>query len=354
MRHCWANRKFYLGLLSSVIFLALAMQQVDWARTASTLRDADWLLVSLGIVAAVATIVTFSFRWRLLLSSTAELSVNDTFSYIMIGYLANIVFPLRLGEVARAVLLGKKHGISASLVFGSVVLERTLDLLTVLLLAVAISFAIDIPPVIRTGMMILAGTGLVVVVALLFLSRSGNLVLRWVGRLADFAPGSIAERVTMLADRFVEGLSALRHGRQLGLVLCLSALAWTIAGTASVSFIAAFHLPAPWYAGFFVLTVTNLGSAIPSSPGFIGVYHYLAVMALSVWVPDKSEALAYAIGTHGISVLLNILLGCVCLAREGIALNSVGSMGEVVQQSNVSRNQEVESIVLSQASPPER
>ena len=353
MRHCWANRKFYLGLLSSVIFLALAMQQVDWARTASTLRDADWLLVSLGIVAAVATIVTFSFRWRLLLSSTAELSVNDTFAYIMIGYLANIVFPLRLGEVARAVLLGKKHRISASLVFGSVVLERTLDLLTVLLLAVAISFAIDIPPVIRAGMMILAGAGLVMLVALLFLSRSENRVFGWVGRLSGFAPRILAERLTMLVERFAEGLSALRHGRELGLVLCLSALAWTIAGTASVSFIAAFHLPAPWYAGFFVLTVTNLGSAIPSSPGFIGVYHYLAVMALSVWVPDKSEALAYAIGTHGISVLLNILLGCACLAREGIALNGIGATGKIVQEPNASQDRDVRSFVLTQASPPD-
>jgi uncharacterized protein (TIRG00374 family) len=329
MRHSWANRKFCVGVLSSAIFLTLALHQVDWARTAAILRETNWVLVCLGIGSAVATLVTFAFRWRVLLSSTAELSVKDTFSYIMIGYLANIVFPLRMGEVARAVLLGRRHGISASLVFGSVVLERTLDLLTVLLLAVAISFAMDIPPVIRAGMMILAGAGLVVLVALLLLSRSESHVLCWVGRLSGFAPRILAERLAMLVERFAEGLSALRHGRELGLVLCLSALAWTIAGTAAVSFIAAFHLPAPWYAGFFVLTVTNLGSAIPSSPGFIGVYHYLAVMALSVWVPDKSEALAYAIGTHGLSMLMNILVGCVCLAKEGIAFRSIGVIGGV-------------------------
>jgi uncharacterized membrane protein YbhN (UPF0104 family) len=119
----------------------------------------------------------------------------------------------------------------------------------------------------------------------------------------------------------------------------LSALAWLIAGTAAVSYIAAFHLQAPWYAGFFVLTVTNLGSAIPSSPGFIGVYHYLAVVALSVWVPDKSEALAYAIGTHGVSMFLNILLGCACLAREGIALERIGATNGIVQEATTSENQ---------------
>jgi uncharacterized protein (TIRG00374 family) len=327
------------------------MRQVDWDRTIATLAKADWLLASLGIIAAVATIVTFAFRWRLLLSSAAQLSVRDTFSYITIGYLANIIFPLRLGELARAVLLGKKHGISASLVFGSVVLERTLDLLTVLILAVGISLLMDIPGVIRGGMMILAGAGLVVLIALLFLSLSGNRVRRWVSGLSGFAPRTVAERVAIVVERFAEGLSALRHGRELGLVLGLSALAWVIAGTATVSYITAFHLPAPWYAGFFVLTVTNLGSAIPSSPGFIGVYHYLAVLALSVWVPDKSEALGFAIGTHGISMLTNILLGCTCLAREGIALRSIAATGDLVQQSTTAQKQDRKSLLLPQASP---
>jgi hypothetical protein len=119
-----------------------------------------------------------------------------------------------------------------------------------------------------------------------------------------------------------------------------------------MSYIAAFHLHAPWYAGFFVLTVTNLGSAIPSSPGFIGVYHYLAVLALSVWIPDKSEALGYAIGTHGINVLTNILIGCTCLAREGIALQSIAATGgEIVQEPIASQARDGNSFLVRQASP---
>jgi glycosyltransferase 2 family protein len=349
----WSTgQKFWVGVLSSTIFLTLALQQVDWARTMATLRGVNWALVSLGIGATVAPIVIFAFRWRLLLSSTAELSVKDTFSYIMIGYLANIVFPLRMGEVARAVLLGRRHGIKASVVFGSVVLERTLDVLTILVLALFVSFMMNIPPVVRAGMITFAVAGLAAFVALFFLARNGNRVLNSLGRLSGFAPGTLAARLAMLAARFAEGLATLRDGRELGSVLCLSALAWAIAGTATISYIAAFHLDAPWYAGFFVLTVTNLGSAIPSSPGFIGVYHYLAVLALSVWIPDKSEALGYAIGTHGISVLVNILLGCTCLAREGIALQSIPATGgEIVQEPIASQRRDGNSFLLRQASP---
>lgn len=108
------------------------------------------------------------------LAGSATLSVHDTFSYIMIGSLANTVLPLRLGEVARAVLLGRQRGIGASLVLGSVIVERTLDVLTMLMLALGISFMMNIPPVIRVGMMTFASAGLVALVGLLLLARTGN------------------------------------------------------------------------------------------------------------------------------------------------------------------------------------
>lgn len=182
MRHSWANRKFCLGVLSSAVFLTLALQQVDWAKTAATLRDVNWTLASLGIGAAVTASVIFAFRWRLLLSNTAELSVRDTFSYIMIGYLANIVLPLRMGELARAVLLGRRRGIAASVVFGSVVLERTLDVLAILMLALCVSFMMNIPPVVRAGMITFAAAGLAAFVTLFFWLEAEIVSLaRWAG-----------------------------------------------------------------------------------------------------------------------------------------------------------------------------
>jgi hypothetical protein len=215
-------------------------------------------------------------------------------------------------------------------VFGSVVLERTLDVLTILMLALCLSFIMNIPPVIQAGMIIFAGAGVVALVGLLILARHGNRVRSWVARLPGLV--TLAEHLSVLVARFAQGLGTLRDARKLGSALCLSVVAWAIAGAATMAYVAAFHLHAPWYAGLFVLTVVNLGSAIPSSPGFIGVYHYLAVLALSVWVTDKSEALGYAIGTHGINVLTNILIGCTCLAREGIAFQSISAVDQVVQE----------------------
>jgi uncharacterized protein (TIRG00374 family) len=320
MKPSWTDRKFWLGLACSALLMFLAVRQVHWERTAATLQGANWWLMCLGIGALVAAFGVFACRWRVLLSSTTRLSFQMTFSYLMIGYLANTVLPLRLGEVARATLLGKRQKISPSLVLGSVVLERVLDVLTVLMLALGVSLLMDIPPVVQAGMMIFAGVGLVVLLSLFWLARTESRVPGWAVYLPSRLARLPAERLAGLVARFVRGLSSLRNGPQLALAFLLSASGWIMAGIGTIAFIAAFHLPAPWYAGFFVLAVVNLGGAIPSSPGGLGVYHYLAMLALSVWVSDKSVTLGYAIGIHGVNVLTNIIIGGACLAKEGIVL----------------------------------
>lgn len=322
----WIERRFWLGLVFSALFLFLAVRQADWAKTVATLRPADLRLMGLGIALLLGTFVVFAFRWRVLLSASALLQVGDTFSYIMIGYLANTVLPLRLGDVARAALMGKRRNLGASLVLGSVMLERTLDVLTVLALALALSLIVDIPPVVRAGMTTLAGSALVALTGLFLLARNEDRLPGLVVRLPGFIPRTPSERVAGLVARFAGGLRTLRDGRQLGQALLLSGLAWALAGAGTICWVAAFHLPVPWYAGLFVLAVINLGGAIPSSPGAIGVYHYLAVLALSVWVTDKSVALGYAIATHGVSIAVNVILGTAALWRSGLGFGQLSRL----------------------------
>lgn len=315
--------RFWLGLALSGVFLYLAVRQVDWAQTAATLRTANLFLVGLGLSLLVVAYGLFAVRWRVLLQPAASVSVRDTFSFIMIGYLANTILPLRLGDVARAALLGRQRNVSASLVFGTVVLERVLDIVAVLVLALAMALVVELPTVVRAGMMTFAGMALVAVALLLLLAYSESRLPDLVQRLPTWARGLQTQRLIGLATRFAGGLRVLRNRRQLGQVLVLSGLAWVAAGAGQVCWVRAFHLPPPWYAGLFILAVINLGGAIPSSPGAIGVYHYLAGLALSVWQVDRSTALGYAIATHGLNLLLNTLLGLVFLWRENLTLTQL-------------------------------
>jgi uncharacterized protein (TIRG00374 family) len=308
------------------VFLFLAVRQADWAKTADTLRAADLLLVVPGLGLLVTAYGVFAIRWRALLLPAARVSVGDTFSFIMIGYLANTVLPLRLGDVARAALLGRRCRVSASLVFGTVVLERVLDIVTILGLALVLALVIDLPPMVRGGLTSFAAAALVAMVGLVLLAYNERRLPGLPAQLGPWAGSEVAVRLAGLVSRFAAGLQVLRDARQAGLVLLLSALPWAIAGAGTICWVLAFHLPVPWYAGLFVLVVINLGGAIPSSPGAIGVYHYLAVLAVSVWEVDKSAALGYAIATHGLNLVLTTLLGLALLWRENLDLVDLRSV----------------------------
>jgi uncharacterized protein (TIRG00374 family) len=315
-----------LGFGVSGIFLALIARTVDWDGTAAALWQADWRLVGAGAGALVATLVIFSVRWQVLLSGTARLPLGATFSYLMIGYLANTVLPLRLGDLARAGLAGRRHAIDPPRVFGSILLERVLDLLILLALILGLSLVIDVPTVIRAGMTVLAAAGLGGLAFLAVLAAARDRLPGLAALLPGFVPRAPVDQLLGLTARFAGGLRTLRSARQLGEGLALSGLAWALAGLGTYLWVQAFHLSVPWYAGLFLLAVINLGGAIPSSPGAVGVYHYLAVLALSVWVTDQGAALADAIGTHGVNIVLNVLIGCACLAREGLAIRTVAGL----------------------------
>lgn len=307
-----------VGLASTAAFSWLVLRRVEWAVTADALRGAAVPLLVVGAAALVATYALFAVRWRALLRETAPVSTADAFAFIMIGYLASTVLPFRLGDVARAVLLRRRYAVSAVRVGATIVLERLLDVVALLLIVLAVSSRVPIPAVARVSFLVVAAAGISAVVVLALLARSEARVWAIAARLPVIGRRLPLARLRPHLARFSAGLGALRSLREGAAVLGWSTAAWLLAGCANVAFVRAFHLSAPWYAGFFVLVVVNLGSTIPSSPGSLGVYHFLAVFALSPWVPDRSSALAFALVSHAVNIAINLTLGVAALTREEV------------------------------------
>ena len=318
-----ASVKSWIGLALSLLFLGLALRNVEWAGVWSSWRAArvDWLV--LGTALLVGSWVVAAFRWRLLLSGVAGLRTRDTFAFIMIGYLANTVLPLRLGDLARASLIGRKREFGISRALGSIAIERLMDVLMLVALTLALMRVLEIPAPIQAGLTGMVAAGLVGLVGLMAVSLNRKHLPRLTAFLAKIVPHRLADRVTTLLGNFSSGADVLHRPAGFLAVVALSAGVWLAAGAGTLAWVTAFHLEVPWYAGFFVLVMVNLGSAIPSSPGYIGVYHYLAMLALSLWTPDRNATLAYAIGTHALNMLANVGLGSFFLAREGVSLRNL-------------------------------
>jgi glycosyltransferase 2 family protein len=315
----------WLGFAVSLAFLYLALRNVQWGEVWASIRTARLELLLVGTAILYTGWLITALRWKILLYSSPGLRVRDTFAYIAIGYLANSVLPMRLGELARATLLGRKKGIGISRVLGSIALERVLDLLTVIAVAMGLALLMDIPPAIQTGVITLAAGGFGALLFLAVLAFHQEQLHRFTVLLGKIVPDRIAGKVMTLIHNFSAGAGVLRRPTGVLSVCGLSLLAWGLYGVSTWLATRAFHLPIPWYGAVLVLVVVNLGSAIPSSPGYVGVYHYLAVLALSVWMPDRNAALAYAIGSHALNILINVSMGSFCLTKEGLSLQSLKS-----------------------------
>jgi glycosyltransferase 2 family protein len=315
--------RFWLGILISAGFLFLAFRKVEWMEVVHVWAAARPALMIAGTFLLVVAWMVSAIRWKVILSPSPGLSIIDTFSFITIGYLANTILPLRLGDLARATLIGRQRRIGISRSLGSMALERVMDILSLLTIILGLMCVMEIPSVIRAGIMTMAGGAVVMLIGLVTLAWHREKLCYLRKLLGWFLPVRLADRLVTIIDRFSQGLDVIKHPLLLLAVYGLSMGVWMVTGVATYIWLYAFNLELPWHAGLFVLVVINLGSAIPSSPGYVGVYHYLAVLALSVFSIDRSPALAYAFGTHALNMLANVGLGAFFLAREGVSLQSI-------------------------------
>jgi glycosyltransferase 2 family protein len=317
-----------LGIVLTVACLMLGAYVVDWHRMLQVIAGADLGLIGLASVCQVATFFLFSLRWRQLIAVDNLPPLPRIFNFLMIGYLANAILPARPGDIIRAVLLRQVFGISFSYGFASVVVERLFDVLAICSLGVIVSFTVALPPLLLAGLYSLAAAGLGLVSALLVLTwryaSIGKLAARFPALFRYFFMRFLAEWL----ERFTSALRILYSAARMSISVLLTCLGW---GTLVVSFmilINAFQMRVSPAAALLVLASTNLGAVIPSSPGALGIYHFTAVLALSVWHVDMSTAVAFAIGAHAISIALHIVFGLSCAWIEGVGVRRLTSLAQ--------------------------
>lgn len=265
-----------------------------------------------GLVALRAQLV------RHLLRPVGTLGFGQTYRYICIGFLANNVLPFRAGDVARAGVINRGAGIPFPSVVGGLALERLLDMVMVAALALAaIQFAPALPRSIRIAALASGGGMTVALIVLVFIARRA-----W----REAAPGSggrLRTWVWNLWVRFSAGFAALGTARGVAAAAALAVAIWILALGTMVFRLAAFDLPATLPVGVVTLTCLGFGVAVPSAPGFIGVYHAAAVFALELFGIDREVAVAFGIFSWLVDVGVGSTAGAISLSIEGLGLGDL-------------------------------
>jgi len=311
--------KLWVGLVVSAAALALALRGINLRQVGETLAQAEYVYLVPATVAMLAYLVARSVRWRLLLGP--EVSLVRCFWVTNVGYLVSNVLPFRLGDPARAVVIGQGGKISTAAALSTVVVERVLDMLMVVaLLAGVTPFVSGVGGAMSAGL-VAGGAVLVALAVLLTLAFRPDWGRRLVRRVLGWLPRLDSERWARALDGLFEGLAPLRSGRKGLALLAWSVVTWALVVAYYWALMRAFLPRPPALAAPFLACVVGLGMAVPSSPGAVGVFHAVARYGLTApfGIPvDQAVTVAFAI--HAFQYVLMCVLGLVGLARESISL----------------------------------
>ena len=309
-----------LGIGISLLSIAAIFWLIDPAEVAAALQEANFTYLGLTGLYIAVYMGLRALRWRYLLQDTVPL--HSVFHIQNIGYMLTQILPFRLGDVARAVLVGKTPRVTVAQGMSTMMVERVLDmLLIVILLPLTLSEAQTIPVWMQQGAKVtslLAGTALVgfVVMARRWSEIRGLLEAR---QFAHAVPPRFHTWLTQ-ADNLMSGLAALTRWRSALFLLFLTALAWIPIILAYYTAMIAVHLPPDFAIAAFITCAGALSVAAPSSPGQIGVFHFGVMSALALVGQPSAPSASLAILYHATNFVMMILLGVLALLATHIPL----------------------------------
>lgn len=281
-----------------------------------------------------------SHRWVKMIEPISHIRLRDSFSIQHVGYFANITLPLRMGEVLKAVLIGNHASIPRSSALATVVEERMLDGLSLLLLIAIIAIVNALyfntvqgigrrigPAVLGIGLSALLLTVIVVILAFSRDPLGGVL-----GQIIRLLPKKIGAKVHLLADQFLAGLAMLRTGHKYAVIFTETAILWLMYGLQIYFALLAFGFntsvpiieATPLFASFIILLFGAVGLSVPSAPAGVGTFHAAVILALSLLgVSDSDIAAGFAVVLHAVTTIYYLAVGMFFLWREGMHIGEL-------------------------------
>jgi glycosyltransferase 2 family protein len=330
--------------IRTVIVVAIAaalvvvfLRNVDLRGVLSAIVRADlrWLVVSL--VASILSIVIRSLRWQYLLEPLGHASFANAFRATAVGFAASSILPARAGEVIRPYFLARHENMTATGAFATIILERVLDVLTVLVLLASSLFVFNRslgaanPNVFAamkwSGATALGGSIVALVVMFVFAGDPGR-IGRWMTRLEASVPSKLAGLIGGVAEKFARGLGAVRRPGRLFVALLWSFPLWLTIAAGMWAVLEAFGIDVPFTGSFLLVAVLVIGVAVPT-PGAIGGFHEAYRLGATKFfgAPDDA-AVGAAIVAHLFSIGPVLLLGLFFAAQVGLNLSGMRRLAE--------------------------
>ncbi len=306
-----------VALALAALLLVLAFRGVDWAAMWDRLRQARFALLGLAFLTFTGSYFIRGLRWRILLSADRPVSPLTAFWGICAGYLGNSFLPARAGEVVRSALIARKTGISVSYVLATAVVERVLDVAALVLISAGAVAALgSVPAWLVAATRVMAALAVAGIAAFFVIPRIHR-QLEWLLARLVRAEGLRTRLAGLLAQALL-GLRSVQSVPRAAGFVGLTAVIWLADAGSFIIVARAFSLTLALPQALLLLAALGLASAAPSTPGYVGIYQFVAVTVLAPFGFTSAAALAFILGAQAVIYAVVIVWGLLGLWMLGV------------------------------------
>lgn len=331
-----------LGLAVGLIAVFLRNADLDRVWSAVAAARADFLALSIALTAL--TFVIRAERWQYLLGPLGPTRFRNVFRTTVIGFAASAMLPARAGEVIRPYLLARQEGLSATATFATILVERVIDLVAVLLLLLAFLVWFDpgveardsvVFSAIRFGGLVMAPVAVGTLLLMFFMAGHPERLHQWVLKAERILPARGAAAIAKLAQTFAEGFAVVRRPERLVAALVWSMVLWITIAAGIWAVAVAFGIAMPFTGGWLMLAPLVVGVAVPTPGGVGGFHEAFRLGATSFFGADNNTAVGAAIVLHAISVVPVTLAGLLFIVQDGLKLTTIIGERQIAERPTV-------------------
>ncbi len=322
-------------VLLAVVMVAWFLRGADMRAVWAAIQGGQLGLLALAVGVTCLTYVFRAVRWQYLLRPLGRPPFSEVFKTTVIGFAVSTLVPARAGEVVRPYLLARRAGFSAASAFATIILERLLDLLTVLLLfgfyllcfhpAAAEQHAAMLRAL-KSGGLLTASGAIAGLAGMMIAAGYPETLAAWAQKVERVVPPRAASLVARLVKTFLQGLAIVRQPGRLAVAGLLSFPLWLSIAAGIWLGARAYAIDMSYPASFLLMALLVVGVTVPT-PGSVGGYHKAyQIGAVAFFGVANDRAVAAALVAHAISIVPVTLAGVVFLAQEGISLGRLRTL----------------------------
>jgi uncharacterized protein (TIRG00374 family) len=321
--------------VSLVVGILLLIALIWWTgidKIGAVIGSASPLWLAAAATVILPAYILKAIRWKLLLLPVKKnVRVSNTFWSTALGNMVNTLIPIRLGEFARAYILGEKERTGFAPCFSSIVVERTLDLIgllsigvvTMLMVSAQTSLSSLVANIFTAVAALIAAILAVIIVGI----KKEDLIIRILTQVTSKIPliKKYTKRITDFASSLIKGLQGLSQNPKMLIAnLSLTWIAWLIHTSAIYLTFMAFNYPISFVAATLGGVLMSLSHILPATPGYVGSYEAFWVLIFTLLGVTETDVLvAMGVISHLIGVLPVVIVGCVSVIWLGASFEEI-------------------------------